>query len=401
MAQAGHPSRQGLLSFLSLNFLCGCASGILQLALPLYALYLHANTVQLGLIAGVSSVGRMLIIIPSGLLIDRIGARRLYFHGTSLCAILVGALVLVSSPWALMAVMLFQGMAQSVSFLALQAGFLKRLPFLDQTQAGWQRGSTQLGYYLVGPVAGGLLLQENLYPLTFLVVAAVFSLAVLISLYRRLRGFREVADTAVQSHTGEWGKLRALLADPLLLQVLGIECLGAAIFMIFRTFAPPVAVEVLHLPIRAISFLIILQGSAAMSSLFCGGRLLLRYSAGQVFTGASLLVTTGMILLATAQGFPLFLLGGTIYGVGTGLLSLCSLTKIGSVAGEKGKIAALFSLSIAVGNTFGPVLGGVVGELLTVQAAFLTPVALFTGILAIASYYRFRSYEVETETVGD
>ncbi|HEY6839519.1 MAG TPA: MFS transporter, partial [Geobacteraceae bacterium] len=122
--EADEQPRHGLPSFLSLNFLCGCATGILQLAIPLYAISLRASTVQLGLIAGVSGVGRMLIIVPSGLLVDRFGARTLFLHSTVWCVVLVIAMSLVSSPWALMGIMFFQGMAQSVSFLSLQAGFL-------------------------------------------------------------------------------------------------------------------------------------------------------------------------------------------------------------------------------------------------------------------------------------
>ncbi|HEY6008646.1 MAG TPA: MFS transporter, partial [Geobacteraceae bacterium] len=341
MAHDRHPYRQGLLSFLTINFLCGSATGILQLAIPLYALSLKATTVQLGLISGVSGVGRMLIIVPSGLVVDRCGARRLFVASTGACVCLVGVMQIVTSPWTLMAVMFFQGMAQSVSFLALQAGFLKRLPFLEPTQAGWQRGATQLGYYLVGPVAGGLLLQNSRYGETFLLVCGAFILSLGFSFYRRLTGIHEVADAVVPDDAGDLRKLRVLLSDPLLLQVLGIECVGAAIFMLFRTFVAPVAVEVLHLPVSAVSIIIIFQGTCAMASMLGGGKLVNRYSASRLFAGASLLVIAGMLLLANASGFFTYFLGSVVYGFGTGLLSLCSLSRLVDVAGEKGKIAAL------------------------------------------------------------
>jgi predicted MFS family arabinose efflux permease len=383
MPRPGRPAAHGLFSLLSLNFFCGCATGILQLAIPLYAMSLRATTVQLGLIIGIGGVGRMLIIVPSGLVADRFGARRLFAASTAACVLLVGVIYLVSSPWLLMGVMCFQGMAQSVSFLSLQAGFLKRLPRLDPSQAGWQRGATQLGYYLVGPVAGGLLLQGGRYDVTFFLVSGTFVLSLAIVIYRHVSGIPEVVDDAADHGPGEWDKLRSLLSDPLLLQVLGIECLGAAIFMIYRTFVAPVAVEVLRLSVRAVSVIVISQGTAAMATLLGGGGLLRHHATSRVFCGASLLVISGMLLLATARGGAVFWSGSVIYGCGTGLMNLSSLTRIVDVAGEKGKIAALFSLSIAIGSIFGPVLGGFVGELMTVQAAFYMPVLLLTPVLLV------------------
>ena len=58
--------------------------------------------------------------------------------------------------------------------------------------------------------------------------------------------------------------------------------------------------------------------------------------------------------------------------------------------GKKGKIAALFSLSIAIGNTFGPVASGYAGELLGLQAAFLVPVGLMLVALVWFAWYLTR-----------
>ena len=64
-------------------------------------------------------------------------------------------------------------------------------------------------------------------------------------------------------------------------------------------------------------------------------------------------------------------------------MSICSLSQISLVKGEKGKIAALFSFSIGIGNTIGPVVAGLIGDSLTVQASFLTtiPVIILSWLL--------------------
>jgi len=361
-------------SLLLINLLAGCATGILQMAIPLYALSLRATTVELGLIAGVGGVGRLLVVLPSGFLIDRYGARTIFLRSTLFSILAVLALFWGDTPATLMAVMFVQGMGQSVSFMALQAGFLKRLPFLEPGRSGWQRGATHIGFYLFGPVLGGFLLRESRFGGAFAAVSAILTAGLVVSFYRQRRGVREIHESAPPSGEGELQRLIALLGNRFLVQVLVIECLGAACFMIFRAFVAPVAVGIHQMPVRAVSCLIICQGVTAMAVLLGGGGLLKRFPVRRLFVASGILTATGTTLLATAGQFAQFLGGAVVFGLGTGLMSLASLSLLSLVEGEKGKIAALFSFSIAVGNSVGPVVAGVVGDVATPQAAFLTPV---------------------------
>lgn len=135
---------QGLKSLLAINVLAGCASGIMLLALPLYTLSLHASATEMGLISGMAGAGRMLIIVPSGVWADRYGTRRMFVISTLLCVALTAVIPWVHATAMLMGVMFFQGMAQSIGFMTLQAGFLKRMKYLEASRAGWQRSATQV-----------------------------------------------------------------------------------------------------------------------------------------------------------------------------------------------------------------------------------------------------------------
>lgn len=375
MADGGNAAAENhaLGSLLLINLLAGCAAGILQMAIPLYALSLRATTVELGLIAGVGGVGRLLVVLPTGFMIDRYGARTIFLRSTLFSTLAVLALFVANTPATLMAVMFIQGMGQSVSFMALQAGFLKRLPFLEPGRTGWQRGATQVGFYLFGPVLGGVLLRDNRFAGAFAAVSAILLAGLVVSFYRRRRGAREIRESVPVSGEGELQRLRALLGNRTLSQVLVIECLGAACFMIFRAFVAPVAVGIHHLPVGAVSCLIICQGVTAMAVLLGGGGLLKRFPVHRLFVASGILAMAGTTLLATAGRFGQFLGGAVVFGLGTGLMSLVSLSLLSLVEGEKGKIAALFSFSIAVGNSVGPVAAGVIGDVANAQAAFLAP----------------------------
>lgn len=376
-------ANRALLSLLSINMLAGVATGMLQMTIPLYALSLNATTLQLGLIAGASGIGRLFVVIPSGLLIDRYGARMLFITSTLITAFAALLLLSARSSLLLMGVLITLSMGQAISFLALQAGFLKRLPFLGKARAGWQRGATQIGFYLIGPVLCGMLLQENRYTVVFSAVSAIFITELVISWYRRMSGAREVQDSHFRSDIGQLARFKALLGDRILLQVLVIECLGAATFMIFRAFIAPVAVSILHLSVRDVSFLILSQGAIAMSTLLFGGGLLNLYTGARIYRASGIFVSLGALVLAGAGGFWSLWCGAVLLGAGTGLMSLCSLSQISLVRGEKGKIAALFSFSIGIGNTVGPVVAGVIGNYLTVQASFIAtiPVLFLSWLL--------------------
>lgn len=365
-------ANRALLSLLAINLLAGVATGMLQMTIPLYALSLKASTLQLGLIAGAAGIGRLLVVIPSGVLIDRYGARRLFVVSTLVTAVTTLLLLSTTSTPALMGVLTIQSMGQAIGFLALQAGFLKRLPYLGKARAGWQRGATQIGFYLIGPVLCGMLLQDARYAVVFVSVSAIFVTELAISWYRRVCGAREMQDSHHRSGSGQLARFRVLLADRIMLQVLTIECLGAATFSVFRSFVAPVAVTILHLSVRDVSFLILSQGAVAMCMLLFGGGLLELIALDRIYRFSGMCVAFGSVLLASAGGFWSFWAGAVVLGMGTGLMSLCSLSRISRVQGEKGKIAALFSFSIGIGNTAGPVVAGMVGDLLTVQVSFLT-----------------------------
>ena len=145
------------------------------------------------------------------------------------------------------------------------------------------------------------------------------------------------------------------------------------------------------MPVQTVSWLVITQGSMAMCTLFWGAGIVRNRSTTWSICVASLLVMVGNVLLAIAGGLALFWLGTLVFGIGTGLLSYCSLTRLMQVEGEKGKIAALFSLSIAVGNTIGPIAGGCAGEAFGLQAIFFAPVVLMlVSLAAVGGHARRR-----------
>src|SRR6266568_5148931 len=110
-------ANRALMSLLSINILAGVATGMMQMTIPLYAMSLKATTLQLGLIAGASGIGRLLVVLPSGLLIDRYGARLLFIVSTLVTALAALLLISTTSSLMLMVVLISLSMGQAISFL--------------------------------------------------------------------------------------------------------------------------------------------------------------------------------------------------------------------------------------------------------------------------------------------
>lgn len=372
-------SKQFFFNFLMINFLTGAASGILQLVIPLYALALKATVAQLGLVTGIGSIGRIFIILPSGFLIDRYGTKKLYIFSTGLNVITVLSLTQAGSPYALMLIMVLQGMMQSVSFMSLQTSLLKQLPTLDANKSGWQKSSVLLGFHLIGPVLGGRLIQNIRFSGTFLVISVILGLGIGFSLSRKQGVVPKSSREIPGLPRGQLMQLKEMLIDRFLLKLMLVEGFISLSFANFRTFVVPIAVEILHLPVQTTSWLILSQGAATTAMVLGGGKLLTLFSLGWIFGGGCFLIIFGTCLMAKTESVGFFWAGTVLFGCGTGLLALYNFTRMSMAQGQKGKIAAMLSLSVAIGSIIGPVLGGLIGDKLTLQAVFWTP-ALVLGL---------------------
>lgn len=285
----------------------------------------------------------------------------------------------VVSPYSLMLIMILQGMTQSVSFMCLQASFLKQLPNLKVSQVGWQKSSVLLGFHLLGPVLGIYLIQSVKFTGTFLMISVILGLGIGLSLCRKQGEVARLGGNTLELPLGLFVQLKEMLTDRLLLQLMLVEALGSVSVAVFRTFVVPVMVGTLHLSVQTAPWLIITQGAASTVMILGGGRLLNLFSLNGIFGGGSFLIILGASLLAKATSGSTFWAGGVLFGGGTGLLALYNFARMSMAKGEAGKIAAMLSLSTTIGSIIGPVLGGFIGGTLTVQAAFWTP-ALALGL---------------------
>ena len=92
----------------------------------------------------------------------------------------------------------------------------------------------------------------------------------------------------------------------------------------------------------------------------------------------------GIVLLGVSSNVLVLGLASIIIGAFSGLLTLITFTNIGTIEGEKGKIAGMSSFAGCFGTILGPLFGGIIADIWGTQMMFLAFIPFFG---AIALYY--------------
>jgi MFS family permease len=161
---------------------------------------------------------------------------------------------------------------------------------------------------------------------------------------------------------------------------LGAEAIVAASFSSFSTFIGVAAVSELGLTLSTASLFIGSEGLAyILAVFFLGGyaRRLGYQSAALIGLAVSAVSLIGITLSPRVD----LLIGFSgALGAALGSLNLASSMRAGTLPGEKGKIAALFSTAACAGVAVGPVFAGVVAECFGSRAVFIAFVPLYLAL---------------------
>jgi MFS family permease len=370
--------------FLLLGTASGVAAGILSVALPLYALQLGATPAQTGLLRAVSGLGLLLAVLPAGLCIDRFGARSVFLAGSLGAAVCLLGCAGATGPSLLALLMLGEAIGRGLQFGALAAAFLQVLPHIGLHRVGWHKGSVSLGISFLGPVLGGALLGWLPFAAVFVVAGA---LAVAANLPLRLVA---LPPRRASGSTGTlWDRMIAtrLALATLLLQrdvrrCLAAEALVTATFAAFATFIVVLAVTERGLSPEATAWITGVEGAAYIATAFVAAGLLQRLPSSRAMSLGALLVIPALVGLAVATRLAQLLLFGAALGMGIGLLTLVITTRAGTLAGEKGRVTALFMIATSLGGAAGPAFAGAVAAGFGTPAVFLAFVPLFALLAA-------------------
>ena len=341
----------------------------MQLLLPLYAISLSVSVAGVGLIRGLAQFGGLVTTLPCGFMIDHYGARRVY-----LISCLLDALVICSIPYAttlplLTGVLFLEAALGQVRWTTVNSAFFSCLGTFGYGRAGWARASLGVGANFIGPLVGGMLAQRVSYLASYALVAAVVvAPALFMPLYRRAGVSVSPVRLAGESLSEQF---RDLFGNRELWRVSILQAVSISSNSAFLIYIVLLVVHTLGGTPGLASRLIAAQGAAFVAIMLLGGSLLKTHTLRTLYGCSFLAQAVGLLVCGTLNDPWQLGVGAVAFGLGSGMLTTINFSRLGAMAGAKGKLSGLFFLVTGTGVALGPLWSGAVIQLWGIRAAFL------------------------------
>jgi ACS family hexuronate transporter-like MFS transporter len=354
------------------------------LTVPLYAHGLGADRFQVGALFSVSTFAGALLSLPSGVLVDRFGARALLLFSIAIAAFsqlatAATATVLPLFIWQI-AGGLGAGAQQAAMFSAVTESVAKgRLG----RAMGWLTFSMQAGFF-IGPSVAGLALQWIDIRTDIAVTTALFVFAIPGAL---------VAGTTRQGGRGLslMAPLRALVRQRAFVPVVTGLVAMTLLWGTVGAFLPIFGKESLGLPSSQVGLLLALQAVANGVSRLPGGRLVDRAKRRWPIVFAGVIgFSLAMVVLGHLSGFvvpAIVLMAGTPF-MATAFVAIGVVFADLSAASTRGVTMGAYGTVLFLGLGAGPLLFGPVIQTYGYSAGFTAcaVVAVVLGLVMAAMH---------------
>jgi len=284
----------------------------------------------------------------------------------------------------LTAFLFLEGALGTLRWTTINSAFFSRLSLFGHSRAGWTRASLAVGANFIGPLLGGVCAHYLSYDHSFVAIGAIVAAPVLaLPLFRSATP--AVAAVRHEVEVPFLIQFRGLLANRELWKVALLQSAGISGNSSYLIYIVLLVVTTRGNSPGEAAQLIAAQGIAFVISMFWGGRLFERYSLPVLYSGSFLLQAVGLLATGSLTGHWLLMSGAVVFGLGTGMLTTVSFSRLGSMQGQKGKLSGLFFLITGTGVALGPLWGGLLVKLWGIQAAFIgfVPIVVVGLICAI------------------
>ena len=346
--------------------------GIISPILPIYAQSLGATLTQVGLLSSAWSISRFVFASPIGRFSDRKGRKRIIAVGLFVYAVVS---LLYSMAWdftSLVTIRLLHGLGSAMTMPVAMAYAAELSPVGQEGRYMGSINFAMFGGMGLGPLIGGYFSDVFTLSTPFYLMGGITatSLALTVFLLPDDRQRKTRATTVRPS-------FRKVLSNRLLRASFvyrTVAALGRGSIMGFLSIymGLPIADGGLGLSLSATGFIISAGqfGSALLQSPF--GVLADRYDKIRLILIGGAIGTLGMVLLPFADNFWTVLAAQLVFTAGSGL-GMPALTAIAAIEGREigvGTTMSVLDSAMSLGMVAGPLLSGVLGDLLGLRQVF-------------------------------
>jgi MFS family permease len=362
------------------SFVIAVGFGLVAPVLPTFAASFDVGITAASVVISVFAFTRLAFAPVSGRLVTMLGERPVYVWGLLIVALSTGACAFAQNYWQLL---LFRGVGGigSTMFTVSAVALLVRLspPSMRGRAAGMWATGFLLGN-IAGPLVGGGLIVISIRA-PFLVYAVTLTVAALVAWLFLRRS--TLADPERGNDNPALTVREALRHRTYVAALVSSFANGWAVYGVRISLVPLFVVAVLESEesLAGVALAVFAAGNALL--LLVSGRL--ADSIGRKRPVLVGLAVSGISLgwLGFTESTPMFLIASFVAGAGAGVLGPPHNAVVADIVGSKrrgGTVLATFQMAADVGAILGPVLAGLVAELLSYEAAFL-----ITGLVMLGS----------------
>jgi len=349
-----------LLAICLFVFMFSLGSGIASPIIPLYSSSLGASYIQIGIIGAVYGLVYAMSAVPLGRLSDKLGRKIIMVLGAALCTFAAASYSIATTVNHIMLIRAIEGLAWAAFWPSIEAltTDVSHVSAVGRTM-GLSTASYGAGFAL-GSLLAGTLASVFGYRYTFLFYLASAILATVLGLTMIHEPKKVVPHQLNPSKTTSKSvglRHRANILADLISMVYSIVLM--TILTLLPVYAKGLGIEVF-----SIGVLMMMLWVARITSFLNAGRISDKIGRKLVLTPSLAGLATGSFLLAVSETWWTLVLAVIVIGLSLGALFPVSIALISDYvpSSQRGVAMGMFETASAIGQTIGPVVGGVLAE---------------------------------------
>ena len=373
------PSEVAVLA--AIAFCVALGFGIVAPAIPLFARTFGVSAFLAGAVVSAFAFVRLISSPGAGLLVNRIGERRVLATGLAIVAVSSLAAAFAQSYWQLLVLRGIGGFGSTMFTVSALALLLRTV---TAQMRGRAAGVYQAGFLfggVAGPLVGGLVIAVSIRA-PFIIYAFTLAAATVVTLvWLKDPPPREEPDEeAVPDEASQPLPLRTALRDRGYLAALATNLsIGFSIFGLRAALIPLFVVEGLRQApsLIGVGFLVAAVVHAAL--LLPAGRMADTKGRKPAMIIGGATAVGGLLVLTVTHNIPVFLVAMVVLGVSAAFLGPAPAAVVGDVTHGRpgGTPVAAFQMVSDFGAIIGPLVGG-----LLLDAAGFGPAFVFAAALS-------------------
>jgi MFS family permease len=352
------------------TLLLAIGGGMLTPILPLYAASFGASYALIGLVLGSRGLGTILGDLPAGMLIRRVGQRRLMMIGLVCIALCGLAMSTAQALWMLILYGLLEGVGSALWNISRHAYLTDAAPQGQRGRAIATFGGIFRTGNLIGQALGGLLGAWLGLRAPFAVYAVIALVTLIFPALFGVDGAHHQAHKAGHAHNvNMWHVIRD---NYKVLLSAGVGQLFAQMIRSGRNIVVPLyGADVLGLSVQSVGLVMSISSTIDALMFFPAGFIMDRFGRKYAYVSCFLIQGIGMTLIPFTTSFALLTLATSLIGFGNGLGSGTMMTLGADLAPKDamGEFLGVWRLIGDGGALGGPLLVGSLADLLSLTPA--------------------------------